>query len=66
MLVLSRARNESVVLGENIVVTVIEIKGSKVRLGIQAPPEVDVDRAEVRERTEAAFDDTTEHEPLGR
>ena len=37
MLVLSRKRNESVVINDQIVVTVIEVRGDKVRLGIQAP-----------------------------
>ncbi len=47
MLVLSRKRNESVIIAENIVVTVIEVKGDKVRLGIQAPREVPVHRSEI-------------------
>jgi carbon storage regulator len=47
MLVLSRKRSESVVIDENIVVTVIEVRGDKVRLGIQAPRDVPVHRSEV-------------------
>lgn len=47
MLVLSRQTNESIVIGDNIVVTVIEIRGDKVRLGIQADKEVSVHRSEV-------------------
>ncbi len=47
MLVLSRKLNESIVIDENIVVTVVEIRGGKVRLGIQAPKEVTVHRREV-------------------
>jgi len=47
MLVLSRKTNESIVIGENIVVTVVDIRGDKVRLGIQAPREVSVHRREV-------------------
>ena len=47
MLVLSRKINEQVVIGGNIVVTVIDIRGDKVRLGIQAPKEVPVHRREV-------------------
>lgn len=49
MLVLSRRKNESIVIGENIVVTIIEIRGDKVRLGISAPSEVSVHRTEVLE-----------------
>ena len=47
MLVLSRKRSESVVIDENIVVTVIEVRGDKVRLGIQAPRDVPVHRSEI-------------------
>lgn len=49
MLVLSRKKDESIVIGNNIVVTVVEIRGDKVRLGIQAPTEVPVHRQEVHE-----------------
>jgi carbon storage regulator len=49
MLVLSRKKNESIVIDGNIVVTVVEIKGDKVRLGIVAPAEVPVHRSEVFE-----------------
>jgi carbon storage regulator len=49
MLVLSRKKSESIVIGENIVVMVIEIRGDKVRLGIDAPKEVSVHRREVYE-----------------
>ncbi len=47
MLVLSRKKNESIVIGENIVITVVEIRGDKVRLGIDAPKEVSAHRKEV-------------------
>lgn len=47
MLVLSRQRDESIVIGENIVITVVDIRGDKVRLGIDAPTEVPVHRREV-------------------
>jgi carbon storage regulator len=49
MLVLSRQRDESIVIGENIVVTIVDIRGDKVRLGIEAPGEVPVHRQEVYE-----------------
>ena len=49
MLVLSRKRNESIVIDENIVITVVEVRGDKVRLGIEAPREVPVHRSEVHE-----------------
>jgi carbon storage regulator len=49
MLVLSRKKNESIVIDDTIVVTVVEIRGDKVRLGIQAPKEIPVHRSEVHE-----------------
>lgn len=49
MLVLSRQRDESIVIGDNIVVTIVDIRGDKVRLGIDAPVEVPVHRQEVYE-----------------
>ncbi len=49
MLVLSRKRNESVVINNDITVTVVEIRGDKVRLGIVAPREASVHRQEVYE-----------------
>lgn len=53
MLVLSRKTNESIVIGENVTVTVVEIRGDKVRLGIDAPEAVSVDRQEIRARKKA-------------
>lgn len=49
MLVLSRKKNESIVINSDITVTVVEIRGDKVRLGIVAPKEVPVHRQEVYE-----------------
>ncbi|MCR4414732.1 MAG: carbon storage regulator CsrA [Thermoguttaceae bacterium] len=49
MLVLSRQRDESIVIGDNIVVTIVDIRGDKVRLGIEAPTEIPVHRREVFE-----------------
>jgi len=47
MLVLSRKKNESIVINDEIIITVVEVRGDKVRLGIQAPREVPVHRSEV-------------------
>ena len=47
MLVLARKKNESIVIREDVVVTVVEVRGDKVRLGIEAPKEVKVHRREV-------------------
>jgi len=49
MLVLSRQRDESIMIGDNIVVTIVDIRGDKVRLGINAPSEIPVHRQEVYE-----------------
>jgi len=48
MLVLSRKTNEVICIGDDIYVTVVEVRGDKVRLGIDAPPNIPVDRKEVR------------------
>ena len=49
MLVLSRKKNESIVINNDIVITIVEIRGDKVRLGIVAPKDVAVHREEVYE-----------------
>ena len=49
MLVLSRQRDESIIIGDHIVITVVDIRGDKVRLGIEAPNEIPVHRQEVYE-----------------
>lgn len=49
MLVLSRHRDESIMIGDDVVVTIVDIRGDKVRLGINAPQDVPVHRQEVYE-----------------
>ncbi len=49
MLVLSRQRDESIMIGDNVEITVVDIRGDKVRLGISAPSNVSVHRKEVYE-----------------
>ena len=49
MLVLSRQKDESIMIGDNIQITVVDVRGEKVRLGITAPPHVPVHRMEVYE-----------------
>jgi len=53
MLVLSRKLYQSIVIGPDITVCVVRISGDQVRLGVEAPKDVAVDRVEVRQRKEA-------------
>jgi carbon storage regulator len=50
MLVLSRTRGEQVVIGQCITVTVLEVRGDKVKLGFEGPAEVPIHRHEVQQR----------------
>lgn len=68
MLVLSRQRDESIFIGDNIVITIVDIRGDKVRLGIQAPTEIPVHRQEVyeaiqRENTQASQHSKSKKQP---
>lgn len=47
MLVMSRHRDESIIIGDDVVITIVDIRGDKVRLGIRAPQDVSVHRQEV-------------------
>ena len=71
MLVLSRHRDESIMIGDDIVVTIVDIRGDKVRLGINAPQDVPVHRQEVyeaiqRENKKASQMGPTEARDLGK
>ena len=63
MLVLSRKKNESIVINDDITIVVVEIRGDKVRLGVEAPKEIPVHRREVydaiKRNEEAQRDDST-------
>lgn len=64
MLVLSRKKNEKIVIGDDVIVTVLEIRGDQIQLGISAPREVSIHRMEVYESikrvTEEASRSTTD------
>lgn len=67
MLVLSRKKNESIVINDEITIVVVEIRGDKVRLGVEAPREVPVHRREVYEAIQRSQNgepkvETTENE----
>lgn len=53
MLILTRNTDESIVIEENIFITIIDIKGGQVRLGIDAPRDVAVHRQEIHDRIQA-------------
>lgn len=66
MLVLSRKKNESIVINNDITIVVVEIRGDKVRLGVEAPKEVPVHRREVYDaikRNSAVQSDSAEAGP---
>jgi carbon storage regulator len=50
MLILTRKPNETIMIGPDITVTVMGVKGNQVRLGVAAPPKVRVDREEIAQR----------------
>jgi len=50
MLILTRGIEESIIIGEDIKITVLGVKGGRVRLGIDAPKEIPVDREEIYHR----------------
>lgn len=53
MLVLSRKKDEVITIGDDIRIVVVEIRHDKIRLGVQAPRDVPVDRLEIREAKES-------------
>ena len=55
MLVLSRKFGETIVIGNSITVTVMEVQGDRVRLAVSAPPEVPIHREEVQRKIEAGL-----------
>ena len=58
MLVLSRKESERIRLGNNIIVTVVRVSGDRVRIGIEAPPDVIVLRDELQPRERVASNET--------
>lgn len=58
MLILTRRPAETIYIGEEVIVTVLEVVGNKVRLGIEAPRSVVIDREEIYERKKRLRDGT--------
>ena len=48
MLILTRRKGEMIVIGDNISVRVLEIQGNQVKIGVEAPPNISIDREEIR------------------
>jgi len=70
MLVLSRQKDESIIIGDDVVITIVDVRGDKVRLGINAPKSISVHRKEVyeaiqREKAEKAKSGVTDTTPSG-
>ncbi len=55
MLVLTRKPGEAIVIGNGITVTIVEVKGERVRLGFSAPAEVTIHREELKRKIEAGL-----------
>ena len=73
MLVLSRYKDQSIYIGDDIVVTVVDVRGDRIRLGVEAPPNVPVHRQEIyeeihgrkdRERVGGVRKDVRKEEPV--
>lgn len=63
MLVLSRHRDESIMIGDDVVITIIDIRGDKVRIGIEAPTDIPVHRQEVYEAIKREQDKRNKRPP---
>ncbi len=66
MLVLSRQKDESIIIGDDVEITIVDVRGDKVRLGINAPRSISVHRKEIyeaiqREKAEKAKLEEDDH-----
>jgi carbon storage regulator len=58
VLVLSRKKDEKLLIGDDVVITIVDVRGDRVRLGIDAPSHERIDREEVRQRRTAEASET--------
>ena len=63
MLVLSRQKDESIMIGDNVEIVIVDVRGDKVRLGITAPKEIPVHRREVYEAIQREKNEKKEEQP---
>lgn len=63
MLILSRRTDESIVIGDEVTITILSVKGKQVRIGITAPPDVSVHREEIYQRIQAGDPEVAAAEP---
>ncbi len=63
MLVLSRQKDESIMIGDDVEITIVDVRGDKVRLGINAPREISVHRKEVYEAIQREKAEKAKTEP---
>ena len=66
MLVLSRQRDESIIIGDDIEITIVDIRGGKVRIGINAPKTVTVHRKEIYLAIQKEKEQPTETHPAAK
>lgn len=59
MLILSRRTDESIVIGDEVTITVLSVKGKQVRIGIDAPPSVSVHREEIYRKIQSGEEPST-------
>ena len=64
MLVLSRQRDQSIIIGDNVVVTIVDIRGDQVQIGIDAPRSIPVHRYEIYEEIKSATADAADSDAI--
>ncbi len=66
MLVLTRRTEEEIVIGDSIKVRIVEVKGNRVRIGIEAPPDVIIEREEIRGRRRTSLEERVSVASVGK